>query len=130
MKPLVLGGICLAYILFPLDLIPDLIPILGRFDDVLALVVTAILLYRRKARDARARSQSGGSVPPPAALSLEPHQVLGVERGAGPEEIRRAYRELLAQYHPDKVAHLGPELRETAHRKTLEIRKAYETLCP
>ena len=31
-------------------------------------------------------------------------------------------------YHPDKVNHLGEELKKVAHEKTLEIKAAYEKL--
>jgi len=41
------------------------------------------------------------------------------------EEIRRAYRVLMSQYHPDKVAALGDELKEVAERKSKEITLAY-----
>jgi hypothetical protein len=33
---------------------------------------------------------------------------------------------LVAEYHPDKVAHLGPELRGLAARKTLELNLAMQ----
>jgi DnaJ-domain-containing protein 1 len=32
------------------------------------------------------------------------------------------------EYHPDKVAHLGKELQQLAHRKALEIQQAYQQL--
>jgi DnaJ-class molecular chaperone len=32
----------------------------------------------------------------------------------------------MAQYHPDKVQHLGLDLQEAARRKTREIGEAYE----
>jgi preprotein translocase subunit Sec63 len=35
-----------------------------------------------------------------------------------------AYRQRMAEYHPDKVAHLGPELRELAERKATEFNLA------
>lgn len=41
------------------------------------------------------------------------------------EEIRRAYKSLIGQYHPDKVASLGPELRELANLKAKQITAAY-----
>ena len=52
-------------------------------------------------------------------------EVLGVGRYATGEEVRSAYRKLVSQYHPDKVAALGPELRELATRKSQEITSAY-----
>jgi DnaJ like chaperone protein len=32
----------------------------------------------------------------------------------------------MSEYHPDKVAHLGDEIREIAARKSKEINAAYE----
>jgi len=52
--------------------------------------------------------------------------VLGVSPKAGMDEIRRAYQQRMAEYHPDKVAMLGAELREFAERKSKEINLAYD----
>jgi DnaJ-class molecular chaperone len=54
--------------------------------------------------------------------------VLGVPRGASRDEIARAYREQLKRYHPDRVADLGPELQQVAHRKTVDLQRAYAEL--
>ena len=64
---------------------------------------------------------------PPAQSGPAWHQVLGVGAGASGDEIRTAYRSLVSQYHPDKVASLGPELRALAETKTKEIAAAYDT---
>jgi preprotein translocase subunit Sec63 len=61
-----------------------------------------------------------------AAASFDPFEVLGVERGATPDQIRTAYRELVARYHPDK--HRGNPLEELAAAKLVEINRAYEIL--
>jgi preprotein translocase subunit Sec63 len=60
----------------------------------------------------------------------DPYAVLGVPPGASGVEITQAYRERLKEYHPDRVASLGPELRELAHRKTVEIQRAWDALRP
>jgi DnaJ like chaperone protein len=52
-------------------------------------------------------------------------KVLGVSPAASADDIRSAYRQLMSQYHPDKVASLGFELRELAERKSKEIGAAY-----
>jgi len=53
------------------------------------------------------------------------HEVLRVEPQASAADIRDAYKRMLSQYHPDKVASLGTELRELASRKSQEITQAY-----
>lgn len=59
---------------------------------------------------------------------LDPWQVLQLEPGASPDEIHAAYKAQLLKYHPDRVSHLGDELQQLAHRKTLAIRQAYTIL--
>lgn len=56
----------------------------------------------------------------------DPYRVLGLDRSATIEEVKRRYLELSAKYHPDKVSHLGKELIDLAHRKFVEVSKAYE----
>ena len=52
------------------------------------------------------------------------YAVLGVERGAGDEEIKKAYRKLAVKYHPDKNP--GDK---TAEEQFKELGEAYEVLC-
>lgn len=52
--------------------------------------------------------------------------VLKVSRNASSEEIQAAYKSLIRQYHPDKVATLGEELKALAEEKSKEINAAYQ----
>jgi curved DNA-binding protein CbpA len=61
-----------------------------------------------------------------AKLDFDPYGVLGVARNATPDEIKAAYRELVAKYHPDR--HQGNPLEELAAAKLAEINRAYEIL--
>ncbi len=66
--------------------------------------------------------------PPPAGSSASAFATLGVPRNATFEEIRQAYRLRISEYHPDKVASLGQELRRVAEEMTRKINQAYEEL--
>ena len=54
---------------------------------------------------------------------MDPYQILGVDRDASDEEIKRAYRRLAKQYHPD--ANPGDEY---AAKKMQEINDAYDRI--
>lgn len=57
-----------------------------------------------------------------------PYQILGVTPGASRDEIKKEHRRLVVQYHPDKVQHMGPELRELAAKKTTELNAALDEI--
>jgi DnaJ like chaperone protein len=58
------------------------------------------------------------------------YAVLGVKPGASDAEVKRAYRRLLSQHHPDKLVSKGlpEEMMKLATQKTHEIRQAYEMI--
>jgi DnaJ like chaperone protein len=59
-------------------------------------------------------------------MSGQHYATLGLSKGASAEEVKKAYRKLSMQYHPDKVAHLGDEFRAIAENKMKEINAAYD----
>jgi len=50
------------------------------------------------------------------------YKILEVSPSATDEEIKQAYRELAKKYHPDKVNHLGEEMRKAAEEKFTRLK--------
>lgn len=105
----------LLWVISPWD--GDFLPVVGWIDDMLIMALALYTMYR---------SYNPASASPDAPLDA--WKVLGLAPGASPADIKRAYREQMALYHPDKTMHLGPELQEAARKKTLEIKRAYDRL--
>jgi preprotein translocase subunit Sec63 len=59
-------------------------------------------------------------------MASDPFEILGLRRGASEDEIRAAYKEQVARYHPDK--HKGNPLEDLAAAKLVEINRAYDIL--
>jgi len=133
----------IAYVVSMIDLIPGLGPI-SMLDDI-AVIIALIWFFTswlprnrhriywfRHGPRGNARSQGQGAAAQHDrnnGSEFDPFSVLNVRRGATLDEIKRAYRDMLTKYHPDKVTHLGEEFQRMAHDKSIEIRKAYELLC-
>ena len=78
---------------------------------------------------AKQRSGSGPSSggPPPAEQRRRWYKTLELEPGADFEAVRKSYRRLLRQYHPDKFAQ-DPEKLRAATEVTRNITEAYNGL--
>lgn len=54
------------------------------------------------------------------------YRILGVPEDAAVNQIAAAYKLKISQYHPDKVAQMGAEIREVAELKSKQINNAYD----
>ena len=128
----------LLYVIFPRDLVPDFLVGWGWLDDLFVLYLLW-RYYRRLSQRRQSENRSGqpgdtannrqyeatGSA---SQDHRDPYTILGVAPGASREEIKSAYRRLAAQYHPDKVQHLGEEFQKMAEARFKEIQQAYDEL--
>ncbi len=73
---------------------------------------------------------SDRGAPPAGDRLADAYAALGVSQDSSPAEIKRAYRKLISQNHPDKLAARGlPEsMRAVAEERSREINAAYDLI--
>lgn len=59
-------------------------------------------------------------------MAKDPYKVLGVSPNASQEEIKKAYRDLVKKYHPDKYK--DNPLEDLAKEKMQEVNEAYNAI--
>ncbi len=84
--------------------------------------------YSRASGQARGSHQGGRPQPPPRPSDVDPYAVLGITSAAGDGEIKRAYRKLMSQHHPDKLVGVPDEVRRRSEERAREINAAYERI--
>ena len=56
------------------------------------------------------------------------YKVLEIDESASDEEVKKAYRKMAVRFHPDKVAHLGEDIKKTAEEKFKGVSEAYNKI--
>ncbi|WP_419582180.1 co-chaperone DjlA [Thiolapillus sp.] len=114
----------------------------GRLDpaeDRLLLHISGKLgipefLYRQLERMIRAQMNFGdsgrGHQPKSGPTLADAYAVLNISADASDAEVKKAYRRLTSQHHPDKLVAKGlpEEMMQITAKKTHEIRQAYEII--
>ncbi len=91
--------------------------------DRLVEMVIAQRSFHQGGYSGSARNQSGPTIE-------QAYKVLGLSVDASKTEIKRAYRKLMSQHHPDKLVAKGmpEEMIKVATEKSQEIQAAYEMI--
>ncbi len=56
------------------------------------------------------------------------YKILEIEKSATDSEVKKAYRKMASKYHPDKVTHLGDDLKHLAEEKFKAVNDAYQSI--
>ena len=56
------------------------------------------------------------------------YKVLEIENSATDSEVKKAYRKMASKYHPDKVNHLGEDLKHLAEEKFKAVNDSYQSI--
>jgi DnaJ like chaperone protein len=89
-----------------------------QFDQLIAMV------------QAQQHYAGAGAATKPKTTLKDAYAVLAVSKAASDAEVKKAYRRLMNQHHPDKLVAKGlpEEMMELAKEKTQDIRAAYEQI--
>ncbi|PKI13115.1 co-chaperone DjlA [Colwellia sp. 12G3] len=94
-------------------------------DNLLEMIIAGTNFHQQQAGgDYR---QQGG-IPTSGQHLANAYKVLGIDKNSTMPVIKKAYKKLMSQHHPDKLIAKGlpPEMMESAKQKTQDIQAAYE----
>lgn len=108
------------------DLLAEMADVLGWSGVAFATLmgrIEAELRFARQQHQQRPHTHT-------QATQADAYAVLGLSAQASDQDVKKAYRRLMNQHHPDKLVAKGlpEEMLELAKQKTQEIRAAYEQI--
>ncbi|MBQ4855454.1 co-chaperone DjlA [Rhodanobacter sp. B2A1Ga4] len=104
-----------------------------RISDMELMALMAMKGYAWNAGPGGSRGHAygtgGGYVPPQRApQGPDPYAVLGIDRNADDRAVKRAYRKLISEHHPDRLGDLPDDMRKRAEARASEINAAYDRI--
>ncbi|WP_057832708.1 co-chaperone DjlA [Colwellia sp. TT2012] len=97
-------------------------------DNLLEMIVAGANFQQQSGRSYR--QQGTGAAPVSGQQLANAYKVLGIDKNAAMPVIKKAYKKLMSQHHPDKLIAKGlpPEMMESAKQKTQDIQAAYDVI--
>ncbi len=99
-----------------------------QLDNLLEMIIASAAFNQQSGRGYQ--QFNGGKVPTSAGQLENAYKILGVSKDAAKGDIKKAYRKLMSQHHPDKLIAKGlpPAMMEAAKEKTQDIQAAYDLI--
>lgn len=93
-------------------------------------VFEALLHQIQAGRRFHSQGHTRPNARPSANARADAYRLLGISESATDQDVKKAYRRLMNQHHPDKLVSKGlpEEMMALAEQKTQEIRSAYELI--
>jgi DnaJ like chaperone protein len=97
-------------------------------DNLLEMIIAGADFHRQ--HSSGGYRQSGANAPASGLQLSNAYKVLGIDKNSTMPVIKKAYKKLMSQHHPDKLIAKGlpPEMMESAKQKTQEIQAAYDLI--
>jgi DnaJ like chaperone protein len=98
--------------------------------ELMALMAMKGYAWNNGGRSGSRPGGSGGGYAPPQRNTQgpDPYAILGIGRDADDRAIKRAYRKLISEHHPDRLGDLPEDMRRRAESRASEINAAYERI--
>jgi DnaJ like chaperone protein len=74
------------------------------------------------------QGRQGGYTPHRVPEGPDPYAILGISRDVDDRAVKRAYRKLISDNHPDRLGDLPEDMRRRAESRASEINAAYERI--
>ncbi len=100
----------------------------GELDNLLEMIIAGANFHQQGGHGYR--QQGTGTSAASGQQLVNAYKVLGVDKDTDMPVIKKAYKKLMSQHHPDKLIAKGlpPEMMEIAKQKTQEIQAAYDLI--
>jgi len=105
-----------------------------RVSDMELMALMAMKGYAWNAGSQRQQGRGPGygqgSYAPPQRNTQgpDPYAVLGIDRSVDDRAVKRAYRKLISEHHPDRLGDLPEDMRKRAESRASEINAAYDRI--
>jgi len=98
-------------------------------DNLLEMIIAGANFHQQQTGHGY-RQQGAGRTPANGQQLANAYKVLGIDKNTAMPVIKKAYKKLMSQHHPDKLIAKGlpPEMMESAKQKTQDIQAAYDLI--
>jgi len=98
-------------------------------NNLLEMIIAGANFHQQQAGSGYRQSGTDNKQSSGQQLAIA-YKVLGIDKNTAMPAIKKAYKKLMSQHHPDKLIAKGlpPEMMESAKQKTQDIQAAYDVI--